>query len=249
MGDKMKINAIFLLLLLSASAFCQAADDTAAPKTEPAVEFQTPQNFSAKEAEGQRRKYFWIFDMGPIMTVNTESRAKSAPSPIAFSCGMGVKLFTDQKISFTPEISFFTNYYLWDGKNALPAEVENRTATVLSFLIDLPAVYNIETGKDYSFEAGAGLAFLARYGLLSHGVKSSDPGVSGDAKGDVEKINGWLMSDMRFLFPELTGAWNYKISERLQAGLAMRIYFPLGSLINGRGLDAMMIRVSARLLF
>ena len=57
------------------------------------------------------------------------------------------------------------------------------------------------------------------------------------------------MSDMRFLFPELTGAWNYKISERLQAGLAMRIYFPLGSLINGRGLDAMMIRVSARLLF
>ena len=144
-----------------------------------------------------------------------------------------------------PALSFFTNYYLWDGKKALPAEVENRTATVLSFLIDLPVVYNFNRKNNHYFEAGAGLAVLARYGILSNGVKSSDEGTSGDAQGDVKEINSYFQSFNRMIFPELTAAWNYKVTERLDAGLTGRIYIP----ISGNGLDTMMISVGTRLIF
>ncbi len=191
------------------------------------------------------KSYSLIFTMGPILTVNTEDSTKSAPSPIAFSCGFGAKLNKDNKYSFEPRVSFFKNYYLWDGKNALPAEVENRTATVLSFLFDLPVVYNFKKKDNYYFEAGGGIALLARYGILSNGVNSSDYGASGDAGGDVSEINKWLLKPAHMIFPELTGAWNYKVSDRLDAGLEGRIYIP----IDGKLLDKMMISIAARFMF
>ncbi len=244
---KKRIAALLLAaIFITVQAFAQnagtpantAADEQTADKTETATE-------SAKK----KLDFHWIFTMGPVLIVNTESYTKSAPSPIAFSCGLGMKLMPDNFYSYEPRISFFTNYYLWDGENALPAEVENRTATAISFLIDLPVVFNFKKSELHSFEAGAGLALLARYGILSNGVSSSDSGASGDAGGDVNEINSWFWSGMHYLFPEITGAWNFKVNEKLKAGLETHIYFPLGSLTNGRGLDAMMVTVAARLMF
>lgn len=202
-------------------------------------------SFQERQNLPRTKSYSYFFTMNPVLTVNTASSTKSAPSPIAFSCGFGAKLQQAKKISMEPALSFFTNYYLWDGKKALPAEVENRTATVLSFLIDLPVVYNFNRKNNHYFEAGAGLAVLARYGILSNGVKSSDEGTSGDAQGDVKEINSYFQSFNRMIFPELTAAWNYKVTERLDAGLTGRIYIP----ISGNGLDTMMISVGARLIF
>lgn len=236
----MKKKLIAGILLLSAmSIFAQTEE----PQEIEAAEIVE------KETDKKSRNYQWIFTMGPILIVNTESNTKSAPSPIAFSCGLGLKFMPDNFYSFEPRVSFFTNYYLWDGENALPAEVENRTATALSFLIDLPLVFNIAQNEKHGFELGGGLALLARYGILSNGVESSDSGASGDAGGDVSEINSWFWGDMHYLFPELTGAWNFKVNEKLKAGVESHIYFPLGSLANGRGLDAMMITFAARLMF
>ena len=208
-----------------------------------AMQTSSEENSSGKETAG--KNFSWIFTMGPVLTVNTEDATKSAPSPIAFSCGFGAKLNKNNKYSFEPHVSFFKNYYLWDGENALPAEVENRTATVLSFLFDLPVVYNFKKKDNYYFEAGGGIALLARYGLLSNGVKSSDSGSTGDAGGDVSEINKWLLKPAHMFFPELKGAWNFKVSDRLDAGLESKIYIP----IDGKFPDKMMVSVAARFMF
>lgn len=196
----------------------------------------------------QHHTMSYFFTMGPMGILNTESSTKSAPSPIVFTVGFGIKIPDDTRISFEPRAVFFTNYYLWDGENALPAEVENRTAIALSMLLDIPVVMTFYKGQ-HSFEAGTGLALLTRYGILAGGVSSSDTGETGSASGDVDKINNWFWTGAHFLYPEIVMAWNYRINDRLQAGLEQHLYFPLGSMINGRGLDAMMYTVSARIMF
>jgi hypothetical protein len=93
------------------------------------------------------------------------------------------------------------------------------------------------------------MAFLIRYAILPAGVSASDTGTSGSASGDVDKINSWFWSDARYLYPELVGSWDYRVNQRLQAGLEGRIYFPLGSLIQGDGFDTIMGSISARIIF
>ena len=70
-----------------------------------------------------------------MVLVNTDSTAKSAPSPIMYAGGAGLDFFPESSFDFQTKISFFTNYYLWTGEEAKPAEVENRTATAISFLL------------------------------------------------------------------------------------------------------------------
>ena len=70
---------------------------------------------------------------------------------------------------------------------------------------------------------------------IEKAILTSDIGITPTNDGSV----------IRLIFPELTAAWNYKVTERLDAGLTGRIYIP----ISGNGLDTMMISVGARLIF
>ncbi len=189
-----------------------------------------------------------FINIGALLTVNTESKLKSAPSPVSFSTAIGAVWPNNAFISFQPRLSFFGMYYLWDGKNALPAEVENRTALSLSMIFDLPAAATFRLGAS-SIEAGAGLGFLFRAGILAPNVKASDSGTEGSAGQDVDKINEWFWSGARFLYPEISVAWEYTFSERLRAGFELRYYFPIGSLASGRGFDASMIFMSTKFIF
>lgn len=186
--------------------------------------------------------------LGGIFTLNNEGGTKSAVSPITFSTAIGAVWPNNSLLSFQPRLSFFTMYYIWNGKEALPSEVENRTALSLSFLLDIPAVFSFRVNKN-TFETGLGLALLARIGILAPGVKGSETGASGSASSDVEKINEWFWSAGRFLYPELIFSWDYKISERLRAGLDLRWYIPLGALCTGHGLDTTMFALATKLIF
>lgn len=203
----------------------------------------------AASAGKSSKSYSFFVTAGPMLMVNTSSSTDSAPSPVMFSCGFGATLFQDRMFQFQPRLSFFTNYYLWNNDMALPAEVENRTATALSFMFDLPATYTWQNGKN-EFQAGAGLGFLARIGILSNGVSGSDENrddSTRDATQDVKDINSWFWSDMRFLYPELCGSWTYTTPSGWKVGAEARLYLPLGSLITGRGLDATIISLAAKI--
>lgn len=178
----------------------------------------------------------------PTLIINTDKPEDSAPSPVVYPLSFGVIFPKETLISFQPRISFFTNYYLWNGKGAYPAEIENRTATAFSFLIDLPIGFTFTPGEKHKITLGTGPSILARFAFLSHAVSGSDSGYGDNtASDDVSKINEAFWNDASFLFINMYSSYLYKFSEKISAGPETHFYLPIGSLACGNGMNSAMI--------
>ncbi len=233
--------AIYKKLLLLTAFFLICAFASAEAQTQ--QDIANDQQLYIRGTEGAALEYSswdFFFTLGPLLYVNTDS--SSAPSPVKFSAGFGFDFFTDRIISFQPKISAFTNYYLWDGQYARPAEVENRTALALSFLFDLNAAHKWSFNND-SFELGGGISFLARYAFLANGVEETDSGSSSTATAgdDVKSINSWFYKDLNFLYPNISFCYMHQFTENYSAGLETKVYIPLGALKDGRALDTTLV--------
>lgn len=192
----------------------------------------------------------FFLTLGPMVLVNTDSTSESAPSPVMYAGGAGFDFFPESSFDFQTKISFFTNYYLWNGEEAKPAEVENRTATAISFLLDLCGGKKWISGKN-SFSLDGGLGFLFRYGILSNGVEESDknPKTGTSAKDDIKDINSDFLTFMNMIYPEVAFSYSRSIFDGWKAGVESRIYFPLGSVSSGDGFDNMLFSLSFKLNF
>lgn len=222
------IKALILLVLSSgASLFAQ-----------PSLEENTVSN--QENSVSVQENWDFFFTLGPALYINTDKN--SAPSPVSFSVGAGFDFFKDKAISLQTKLSFFTGYYLWDGQNARPAEIENRTAIVFSGLLDIDATHRWRKGRN-TIEAGGGLSFLARAGMLANGVSQDDSGgtESSTAGDDVSSINKSFYSGMNFLYPNIAFSWMHTLESGWLAGLETKLYIPLGAIADGRGLDTMII--------
>lgn len=196
------------------------------------------------------RKVDFMTGFAPMLIVNTDSDKKSAPSPIVYPITLGLVYPPQGSISFQPQLSFFTNYYLYsEDKKAAPAEIENRTATVFSFLLDLPVEYQFKLSEKHSITAGGAASILARFGILSSGVKSSDTGTSGSASDDVKEINKWFWKNGRFFYLQGNVNYMYKFSDSIKAGPELKIYLPCGSLFSGEGMNSTMISLGLKARF
>lgn len=242
-----------IFLFTSTQIFAQSStilDEST--ENSPQQNFTEEENSTTQKQESQNQfklsKWDYFFTLGPGIYINTESTKKSAPSPIFFSGGVGFDFFNDKIINFQSKITFFTNYYLWTGQNARPAEIENRTAFALSFLVDFDASKTVYFTKS-ALQFGAGISVLARYAFLANGVDKEDSGgtSSQNAGEDVKSINKWFFSNMNFLYPNITISYLRLLESKWHAGLESRFYIPLGSMKDGRGLDTMIISLSAKL--
>ena len=178
----------------------------------------------------------------PTLIVNTDKPQNSAPSPVVYPISLGLVFPDNNFISFQPRLSFFTNYYLWNKKGAYPAEIENRTATAFSFLLDLPAAFTFKPKEKHMFNLTAGPSLLIRFATLSNGVNEDDPGYNGNtASEDLSKINDYFWKDANFLYLETSFDYLYKITEKISFGPEVRFYMPLGQIFSGNGLNASML--------
>lgn len=127
----------------------------------------------------------------------------------------------------SPSASLYGVKYLWANDRPLPAEVENRTSSVFSLLMDVPVVYVLEKDRmTYSF--GGGLSFLARYGFLESGV-APDERITGDtmtAGEQVKAINRYFWGSARWIYPTLQGGVRYRLDTGWGAGLNLRLAIP-----------------------
>ncbi|MCK9170720.1 MAG: hypothetical protein M0P01_09925 [Treponema sp.] len=227
-------------------------DSTAVSRGEPSLSTSVINNQFIKPASLQdfihQTAVFAAFE--PMFILNTEAGTKSAPSPVVYPISIGISWPDYYFVSFQPRMSFYYNYYLWnnDDQTALPAEVENRTATALSCLFTLPAVFSFHFTDKTTFEAEAGVSFLLRTGILSNGVSSTDSGTSGSAESDTELINNWFRTGLRFLYAETGVSWLFDFTG-VKAGPEIHFYLPVGSLVDNRGLDAMMLSGGIKLIF
>lgn len=207
-------------------------------------------NFMNKYFSPLVSKNSFIFTGGLTYMLSTGDVAISAPSPIIYSLGIGYSFKIGSFFIIQPRLTGWMQFYSWDADTAYayPAEVEFRTATVFSFMIDIPFIISLGTEKN-SFEFGAGLGILPRFGILSNDVSASDTGTSGTAESDVAEINSWLWSNARYLYPEAVISYTRMLKENWHVGAEYRFYLPLGSLVSGHGMDSMMMTFALRLSF
>lgn len=194
-----------------------------------------------------------FFTLGPKLMLNTDSSTKSAPSPVMYSLGIGGDFLFQNNILLQAHGSFFTNYYLWDGEKSQPAEVENRTATALSAMLDFTGGYTVKVGQTqkHLISLAGGIGIFARYAILSNGVNPDDANRDLDttASEDVSSINGTFFSDLNFLYPEFALSYSYILSETWKIGGEGRVYLPIGSLANGDGVDGMLFSLAFKLSY
>lgn len=174
----------------------------------------------------------WISGFAPAVIFNTGNSDKSAPSPVVYPFGFGISVYADKFVSFQPRLSFFTNYYLYHDGAARPAEIENRTATAFSFLLDMPAVFTFDLKHTHFLELGIGAGILARFAILSSGVDASEEGESGTAADDLNAINKSFWENANFLYIENSFAYLFKLNEKIKIGPEIRLYIPCGSLFT-----------------
>ncbi len=182
----------------------------------------------------------FVMQFEPGFYLNTESPLISAPSPIVYPISIGFLWPERSMLAIQPTLSFFMmNHLLYEDK-ALPAEIENRTTTTLSFMLNIPAVYSLFLKKS-QFQFTGGLGVFMRFGLLSPGVKENDSGWSGSAGQDVEKINQYFWGGMRWFYLTAGGSWLYDLTDQLRAGPTINACIPVGGLISDKNAQGMLI--------
>lgn len=188
----------------------------------------------------------FVLQFEPSLYLNTESTLVSAPSPITYPVSIGFLWPDYSAIAIEPTLSFFMmNHLLYENK-AIPAEIENRTTTTLSFMLNIPVVFSFFLHSS-RFQLDVGPAILMRFGLLSPGVKESDSGWTGTAAEDVTAINSWFWNDLRWFYLTAGGSWLYNLDSKLMAGPVINISIPLGGLIVDKDAQGMLISVGIKI--
>ena len=208
-------------VILFAVLLCLFANSLAAQTTE--AESETSDN----------RRVDFSFKFPTSFYLNTGDKKHSAPSPIYFFPGFGCVIPNDFWISFQPGLNFNYSYYLWYEGRALPAEIENRTATTLSFMLDLPAVFAVSLGNT-KLELNVGPSILIRYGWKSNGTSEQE-------FEDVTRINNYFWSNARFLYIASGLSWMFDLPFGTKFGPLINFHLPLGSLIAKEKMNGMIL--------
>lgn len=234
------------LFLITAVIFSLGLGGLAAQEDTDANQASVP-----AEENPSKKSFFssidFLLQFTPAVYINPESTLVSAPSPIIYPLGIGFLFPKAARFAIQPTLSFFMMYHLWYDGKALPAEIENRTSQTISFLLDIPAVFQIFASEKSRFQVQAGAALLMRFGILAGGVKESDSGYTGSAGSDMDEINSWFWQNARFLYFSLGGSWLYTFTDHLKAGPTMNIYLPAGSFASGEGAQALIISIGLKL--
>ena len=228
------------LIILAAVLFISAVYAQEADLQDEASLDSTQQELSTS------RPFDFILQFEPTLYLNTESKLVSAPSPVVYPISIGFLWPNYAKIAVQPTLSFFMMHHLlYEGK-AVPAEIENRTTTTISFMLNVPVVYSffLSTSR---FQVWAGPGFLLRFGLLSPGVKETDSGWTGTAGEDVSAINSWFLNDLRWFYFTAGGSWLYNLTTNLRAGPVTQISIPVGGLIKDQNAQGMLISLGIKI--
>lgn len=231
-----KFFLIFTTIFFLMPVFCQEEN----------IEETADQVVEEPATEASRYTADFVMQFEPGIYINTESVLVSAPSPIVYPITVGFLWPDASMLAIQPTISFFMMQHLYYDNRALPAEIENRTTTTLSFMLNIPAIYSIFL-QNSCFQISAGLGIFMRFGLLSPGVKSTDSGWSGSAGEDVKKINEYFWNKPRWLYLTAGGSWLYNLTPQLRAGPVINISIPVGGLIVDKDAQGMLISVGIKI--
>lgn len=163
----------------------------------------------------------------------------SAPSPILFSAGIGVKVDFFKNFSFAPHLNFTATYYLMQDGRGYPASPENRLAYVPSAMIDLPMCY-VCSVKQHQFYIGVGIAIFARAAFPASKVGDSE-------KDKIKAMNKYFWSEAHWLYPSFQMGFDFNVQDGTMCGIFAKVYFPISGSEYSVAQDGV-LNVGARIL-
>ncbi len=207
------------------------------------VPFAFSQNYNLQEEENltfskSLKKNFFL--TGGLCTVI--STGQKSFTPVLFCVGAGYSFKINPKLYLDTRLAIYSDYYGWNEAQqiAQPAEVENRTSTSINLAIDLPFVACFNFGK-HTLRAGGGIGLIPKINFLSREAEGFED--------EFSLINKYLWSYARWVYPQMTLSYSALLFNGWKAGLDLRYYLPLTSLIEGRGLNDSVIQLCFRLGF
>lgn len=252
-----KFFFLILLCIFSFSFFAQEVAEELPAEELPAETLED--DFNIKGEEFHESETFldfihsldFVMQFEPGMYMNfhkTDSDGKliSAPSPIIYPITIGVLWPNYTFIAVQPSLSFFVMQHLYYDGMALPAEIENRTASTLSFMVNIPVVVSLFIGES-RYQLSGGIGSLLRFGTLSAGVNEEDYGYSGSAEKDVELINESFWKDMNWLYLTTGVSWLYNINKQLRLGPTFNAYIPIGAMIGDQDFQGLMFSIGVKI--
>ncbi len=126
---------------------------------------------------------------------------------------------------FEPALDLYWGYYqLTDSGRAVPAEISERDAYAVGFLINLPVTYTFKIGERFDLAAGLGPAVNLR--LLLKAAKDVEDST-------VSSIANYMWSDGRFFVPSTLFRVTARLTDRLSISLAGSFYWPVYNFWTG----------------
>lgn len=183
------------------------------------------------------RSFDFTFTCPTSLFVNTGDKKVSAPSPIYFNPGFGVTWPKEKALAVEPALNLSFGYFLFNEGRALPAEIENREASVLSLLLNIPAVFTFPI-KSTKLRVNAGGAILMRFAWNSN---------AGADASNVDEIKKYLWGKARFLYISGGADWMLPVSSASRFGPFINFFLPVGSIFAGEGLNGMILQAGLKL--
>ena len=151
----------------------------------------------------------------------------SAASPILDALGASFDLKLSDLFLFEPSLDIYGTYYKWlpDQNRAVPAELENREAFVLGFILDTSFYIRWAIADRLQLQFGLGPAFILPAGFI--GVQENDQTTQAGIVADVKSINGWFYSEGRFVRPSATLSFRFKLRDKIDFGVWGRVIVPI----------------------
>lgn len=202
--------------------------------------------FKPKDFKSFLNQVNFNIQMGSSVYINTQSPLVSAPSPILFPISVGFTWPNYVFLAIQPSITFFILNSLWHNDMALPAEIENRTATSYCLFFNIPASFSLYL-KQSKIQLSVGAGILLPITSISTGVSPNDSGTSGSAESDVLNIQNFYFSKGRIFYLTTELSWLFDITNKMKIGPVVGAYFPLGSFINNEGFSRFMGHVGIKI--
>jgi hypothetical protein len=173
------------------------------------------------------RKRF-VFSVGiSIFILKDEYDFLSAPMPVLPSPFFAVG-FPDfgKTVKFRPEMSLelYRTHYKWSPEIEcpVPAEIENRSATVWGFVLGVKG-QGYYTYKRMTVRLSAGISADLRAVALAEDLNDAD---MEDATAQKDLIKDYVWQGTRWLFGEFGVGADYTVTEKCRAGLDVRMFLP-----------------------
>lgn len=247
-----KLISILFISLLVFNFFGQTEDLKDDTASESKTNTEEVKEKSSESKKGSFKEFMskvdFVLQFDPSMYLSPESsKNKSNVINMVYPITFGALWPNDYFIAVQPTLTFFMMEHLWYDQYALPAEIENRTTTTLSFMLNIPAVYSFYFKNKSKLQLAAGVGMLMRFGILANGVDGDDSGYSGSAEKDVENINKWFWEKAHWLYFTTGASWLYPITSKIQVGPTINAYIPMGTLFDQQSVQGLMISIGVKL--